>query len=435
MNRYQSNSSTPPTGGEIGRLYEGGRVHSRAYTDSAVYEIEMERIFGRGWLYIGHVSEVATPGDFRVRKMGRQPVIMIRGRDDAVRVFMNRCRHRGSAVCEAESGNTKFLRCWYHGWVYDTVGKLVEVTQREAYGADFNQDAMGLTPPTRVEQYRGFMFASLAKTGPSLREHLGNAAAMIDLMVDASPVSELAVDAGAHKTVYRGNWKLVGMDGYHPNFVHASVIAAWQRKQDSGMGATHRDDPFDDKAASRTRDLGNGHAMLDLTAQRLSHYDVYTKFLRSVPGGEQYIEAMRKRHGDERARLLIALAGDPHVGVFPNMQLINNQIRIMNPIAPDETEVIMFPVRLGGVSDEMNALRIRQHESFYGPAGAGSPDDAEIFERAQRGMMAQVDGWVDLSRGMNREEHEADGCIVGRITDEVPQRGQFKRWREMMTAD
>ena len=50
-------------------------------------------------------------------------------------------------------------------------------------------------------------------------------------------------------------------------------------------------------------------------------------------------------------------------------------------------------------------------------------------------MMAQVNGWVDLSRGMNREEHEANGCIVGRITDEVPQRGQFKRWREMMTAD
>ena len=201
------------------------------------------------------------------------------------------------------------------------------------------------------------------------------------------------------------------------------------------MGATHRDDPFDDKAASRTRDLGNGHAMLDLTAQRLSHYDVYTKFLRSVPGGEAYMEAMQKRYGDERAKLLIALAGDPHVGVFPNMQLINNQIRIMNPIAPDETEVIMFPVLLGGVSDEMNAVRIRQHESFYGPAGAGSPDDAEIFERAQRGMMAQLDGWIDLSRGLNREEREPDGSIVGRITDEVPQRGQFKRWREMMSAD
>ena len=69
------------------------------------------------------------------------------------------------------------------------------------------------------------------------------------------------------------------------------------------------------------------------------------------------------------------------------------------------------------------------------PAGAGSPDDAEIFERAQRGMMAQVNGWIDLSRGMNREVHEANGCIVGRITDEVPQRGQFKRWREMITAD
>lgn len=419
-------------GDEIAALVQEGRVHSRIYTDPAIFELELRRIFYRAWVYIGHTSEVPGTGDFRVRRIGRQPVIMVRGGDGAVRVLMNRCRHRGAVVCEKDAGQTKYFRCWYHGWVYDTTGKLIEVTGREAYGPDFKLEERGLAPAPRCDDYRGFVFASLVSQGESLRESLAHAAEMIDLMVDASPESEIMVDAGVHKTVYRGNWKLVGMDGYHPNYVHASVISAWQRKADSGMGATHREDPFDDRAASRTRDLGKGHCMLDIRPQRLKHYGEYEAFLRKIPGGNEYIATMLAKHGAERGRLLVAVAGDPHVGVFPNMQIINNQIRIMNPIAPAETEVMMFAVRLKGVSDAINEARLRQHESFYGPAGAGSPDDAEIFERTQRGMMAEVEPWIDLSRGMNREMVDEDGTIVGLITDEVPQRGQARRWRELM---
>jgi len=418
---------------DIAALVQEGRVHSRIYTEPAIFELELRRIFYRAWIYIGHLSEVPATGDFRVRRIGRQPVILVRGADGAVRVLMNRCRHRGAAVCEKEVGQTKYFRCWYHGWVYDTTGKLIEVTGREAYGPDFSLEGKGLAPAPRVDHYRGFVFASLAPQGESLRDSLTHAAEMIDLMVDASPESEIMVDAGVHKTIYRGNWKLVGMDGYHPNYVHASVVSAWQRKADSGMGATHREDPFDDRAASRTRDLGNGHCMLDIRPQRLKHYGEYEAFLRKIPGGNEYIAAMLAKHGAERGRLLVAVAGDPHVGVFPNMQIINNQIRIMNPIAADETEILMFAVRLKGVSEALNEVRLRQHESFYGPAGAGSPDDAEIFERAQRGMQCEVEPWIDLSRGMHREQVDADGTIVGLITDEVTQRGQARRWRELMT--
>jgi hypothetical protein len=144
---------------------------------------------------------------------------------------------------------------------------------------------------------------------------------------------------------------------------------------------------------------------------------------------------MKAKHGPERAKLLISLAGDPHVGIYPNLQLINNQIRILNPISADECEVIMFPVLFEGVSPEINALRLRQHESFYGPAGSGSPDDAEIFERAQKGMKAEVNPWLELSRGLHREEVGADGVITGRISDEVTQRGQMRQWRQLMTAN
>lgn len=416
-------------------LLRPGSVHSNAFTDPSVFDLEMDHIFHKSWLYVGHVSEVPKNGDYRTRMMGRQPVVMMRGADGQVRVLMNRCRHRGAVLCEREEGNTRLLKCWYHGWVYDSTGRLAHVPAREAYGPEFDDSSMGLGSPARTEEYRGFVFASLSADSPPLKDHLGAAAPMIDLMVDASPVSVISVRAGVHKTVYRGNWKLVGMDGYHVHYVHASVIAAWSRNSDKGIGATHRGDPFDDTSASRTRDLGNGHAMLDLTAHRMSHYDKFTAMVKGLEGGQAYIDAMHERYGQERARLLISLAGDPHVGLFPNLQLINNQIRIINPLGPDRTEVLMFPVLLEGVSEALNALRLRQHESFYGPAGSGSPDDGEIFERVQRGLMAQVDPWVEISRGMNREKTEPDGTIVGLITDEVTQRGQMRRWLELMTAE
>ncbi len=425
----------PNTDAALAGLAQEGRVHSRLYTDPGIFELEMQRIFSRAWIYIGHTSEVPKGGDYQLRRMGRTPVILVRGRDEKVRVLLNRCRHRGTQVTETESGNTKFFRCWYHGWAYDTTGKLVEVTEPGGYGANFRKEDMGLTPVPRVDTYRQFVFASLAPEGESLAQSLGGPASkIIDLLVDASPTGSIHVDGGTHKAVYKGNWKLVGMDGYHPNYVHSSVVAAWARNAEFGIGAMHREDPFVDAAPSRTRDLGHGHCMLDFQQHRLGHYEQHCGFLKKIPGGEKYIEDMYRAYDRDRAKLLIALAGDPHIGVHPNMQLIGNQVRIVNPLAVDRTEVVMTAVRLGGVSDEVNAVRLRQHESFYGPAGAGSPDDGEIFERAQRGMMAEVEPWVDLSRGMEREETDADGTLVGRITDETTQRGQMRRWKALMTG-
>ena len=425
--------AAPPQVEAIAALVQDSRVHSSIYTHQAIFDLEIERIFGKTWIYVGHSSEVAKPGDYQTRSIGKTPVIMVRGRDNEVRVLVNRCRHRGAQVCETESGNTKFFRCWYHGWTYDTTGALADVTGRDAYGENFNIKEMGLTPVPRVDSYRGFVFASLSGEGESLESYLGSAAPIIDLLVDASPTGEIFADGGSHKTEYLGNWKLVGMDGYHPHYVHASVVAAWARNSESGIGSTHRDDPFDDKAATLTRDFGNGHAMLDFRDHRIKHYSQQAEFLAKIKGGSDYLASMHKVHAKEKAEQLISLGGDPHLGVFPNMQLIHNQIRIITPLGPNRTQVTMTAVRLGGVSDELNAERLRQHESFYGPAGAGSPDDAEIFERVQRGMMAEVNPWIEISRGMNREKVDSDGSIFGRISDEVPQRGQMKYWRQLMT--
>jgi phenylpropionate dioxygenase-like ring-hydroxylating dioxygenase large terminal subunit len=421
--------------GDLGALVRPGWIHSALFTDERIFRLELERIFHSGWVFIGHESEIPQAGDFRRRQMGRQPVIMVRGQDGIVRVLLNRCRHRGSLVCEVDAGREKFFRCWYHGWTYGTDGSLTSVSGPDGYGPSFDAREHSLTAAARVEDYRGFVFASLSADVPPLGEYLGIATPIIDLMVDASPTGRLDVNAGYNRTTYRGNWKQVGMDGYHPLYVHASVLSAWERHAQSGegLGATHSDNPFDFQSISETRDFGHGHTMLDMRKHRLKHAGKFRAMLENINGGKAYIDAIYGRHSKDYADLLLAMAGDPHIGIFPNLQLINNQIRIINPVAVDQTEVIMLPVLFDGASTELNALRLRQHESFYGPAGSGSTDDAEIFERTQTGLNATVDPWIDISRGMDREWVDEDGSIVGHMSDEVPQRAQMQQWLEMMT--
>src|SRR5262245_6060535 len=75
------------------------RVHTSVYTDPEIFAAEMERIFERGGVYVGHTSEVAMPGAYKTTHMGRQPVIVTRDEAGTLHVLLNVCRHRGAAVC------------------------------------------------------------------------------------------------------------------------------------------------------------------------------------------------------------------------------------------------------------------------------------------------------------------------------------------------
>ena len=158
---------------EIGKLIEPGRVHRRVYTDPDLFDLEMERIFGRAWLFVGHTSQVPNPGDFITTDLGRQPVIMVRHRDGSVQVLLNRCTHRGAKVVNKRRGHAPRLTCCYHGWTFDTDGRLVSVPVPEGCAENFDKDAFGLARAPRVGEYRGFVFASLAAKGQDFEDHIG----------------------------------------------------------------------------------------------------------------------------------------------------------------------------------------------------------------------------------------------------------------------
>jgi phenylpropionate dioxygenase-like ring-hydroxylating dioxygenase large terminal subunit len=409
------------------------RVDGRIYTLEEVFEQEMERIFDHWWLYLGHGSEIPHAGDYRLTTMGRQPVILTRDEDGAVQVLMNRCRHRGNSVCQYERGNSSFFRCWYHGWTYNNKGELVGVPHPKAYGDEFQRSDFGLTKVPSVAEYRGFIFGSLDPGVPPLLEHLGKAREAIDIFVDQSPVGEIEVRAGTNKSTIHGNWKLIGMDGYHVEFVHRSIIELEKRKEAAGNAGPS--DAMGAKgltATNFTRDLGNGHVRLDY-AGKLADPEAQLAPLRATAWGREYLELMEANHGVERATELLCLKS-PHVGIWPNLQLIDCHIRVIEPVSADETRVTMSPATLKGVPDEVNVHRLRKHEWFYGPASFGSPDDYEIFERNQLGMQAHVDDDVLLARGSGKETLSDDGTVTGNYADEVTQRGQLRQWKHVMAS-
>jgi phenylpropionate dioxygenase-like ring-hydroxylating dioxygenase large terminal subunit len=413
-------------------LVQKDRAHGSIFTSQAIFEAEMARIFHRTWVCIGHSGEIPNPGDFRVTRIGLQSVIMVRGSDREVRVLMNRCRHRGVSLTETETGCQKHFVCPYHGWTFDNTGALMLVPSMDAYGPGWRMEDFGMTPAPRMGLYRGFVFASLHPTGVTLDEHLRKAKPYIDLFLDVSPLGEVEVLSGATKTLIRANWKFVGMDGYHSAFVHHTFFSLLRRRAKASESGEDGAGAWTGARGNVTRDLGNGHVLLDISPVRRSMYPQFLEKMAKQPGGTEYYNSLIKAYGRERADEVLIWEGDPHMGLFPNVQLIQSQIRIIRPVRADLTEILMIPTTLKGVPEEMNELRLRRHEAFYGPASKGSPDDAEVFERNQLGLTAQVDPWVYLARGLHREETEPDGTIVGAMSDETTQRGQLRQWKLLM---
>ncbi len=167
-------------------LVRPDRVHRSVYTDPAIFELEMERIFGRAWLILGHDSQIAAPGDYFTTRMGREPVIVARQGDGSVCVLINRCMHRGAIVCAEGRGRAGSFVCPYHGWTYETDGRLRSVPVPSGYASDRSGE-LGLRRVLRVSTYRGFIFASLAASGASLEEFLGPARSSLDDLVDRAP--------------------------------------------------------------------------------------------------------------------------------------------------------------------------------------------------------------------------------------------------------
>jgi phenylpropionate dioxygenase-like ring-hydroxylating dioxygenase large terminal subunit len=205
-----------------------GMLPARVFNDRGLFELESRRIFSHAWLFLGHESEIPKPGDYVMRYMASNCLILVRDDEGKLRALFNTCRHRGSQVCRSEAGNASQFRCGYHGWAYRNTGELAGVPYAQnIFGGNFDRSRWGLMEVPRLECYEGLIFASLDPQVMPLREYIGDAAWYLDFYLKKSAAG-LEVVGPPHRWVVSADWKLgadnFSGDGYHTGVAHRAAV-------------------------------------------------------------------------------------------------------------------------------------------------------------------------------------------------------------------
>jgi phenylpropionate dioxygenase-like ring-hydroxylating dioxygenase large terminal subunit len=157
-------------------LAQGATLPADWYSDPAVLRLERERIFARAWQYAGRADLVAEPGAYFTTFAGHVPVVVVRDRSEALRAFVNVCRHRGHLVAEG-AAQRKTLQCRYHAWTYNLDGKL-RTAPRSEREPGFDRRGFSLLP-VAVETWGPFVFVNPDPEAGPLEEALGGLPALV----------------------------------------------------------------------------------------------------------------------------------------------------------------------------------------------------------------------------------------------------------------
>ena len=277
------------------------------YSDPEFFKIDMELIWYRDWLFVGHTCEVAKAGQYFTVQVGDYPVVVVRDREGVVRAFHNSCRHRGSRVCKGAKGTAAKMVCPYHQWTYDLDGKLLFARQM-AEGFDPAAHSM---KPLACETVAGYVFICLADAPASFQSFR-------QLMAPYFAPHRLDETKVAHETtiVEKGNWKLVWENnrecyhcaGNHPELcrtypeapsvtgVHGGesdpkMVEHWKRCEDAGLPSRFRIDPNGQYRVNRSP-LLNDAVSYTISGQAA----VRRRLSDQVGGGSDYVGALMLFH-------------------------------------------------------------------------------------------------------------------------------------------
>jgi choline monooxygenase len=186
--------------------------------DPAVHLVEQERIFRRTWQVVGHVLQLANPGDFFTTELHGEPLLLVRGASGELRGFYNVCRHRAGPPAEG-CGSRKLFRCGYHGWTYGLDGSLISAPEFEGQ-PDFSLEQFGLVP-VRTAEWFNFVFVNLDPNAESLVNNLGA------LPKQVEPFDFSGMRLFERRTYeMKCNWKTYVdnyLEGYHLPSVHPGL--------------------------------------------------------------------------------------------------------------------------------------------------------------------------------------------------------------------
>src|SRR5574338_392384 len=378
------------------------RVDRRMFTEPELFELEMEMIFEKNWIYACHESEIPHPNDFITMNAGRQPMIITRDSTGKLNALVNACQHRGATLTRVCKGRQAAFACPFHAWTYKTDGRLLKVKGPSEYPADFDLEKHSLKK-ARIASYKGFVFISLDVEGTdSLEDFLGDAKMFLDMMVAQSPTGELEVLPGKSQYTFDGNWKLQcenGLDGYHVSTVHFNYVATVKQRHE-----TNKQKGGEVESTLDYSKLGAGDAETDdgwfsfPNGHSLLFSDMPNPEVR--PGYANIMPRLVEKYGQAKAEWMMHRLRN--LNIYPSlffMDQISSQLRVVRPVAWNKTEIHSFCIGVKGESDKDRESRIRQFEDFFNVSGMGTPDDLVEFREAQRGFQARLELWNDISRG------------------------------------
>jgi len=428
------------TNAELAALVEPTRVHRRVYTDPQVFDLEMDRIWGFAWIFVGHASQVPNPGDFITTELGRDPVIMARGQDGQVHVMYNRCGHKGAKVAAEPCGRADHFRCPYHGWTYQLDGRLRGVPAREGYeGTGFSMEDPNfwLKPVAQFDDIRGFVFASQSPDAPPLREFLGETALTLENIADRAPEGEVECAGGRLRYRHPCNWKMFIEnlnDAMHPMVAHSSVgLAARRYMKDQPEGTPYP------KEAEIIFPFGSSYEFFDemgVTCLPYGHgfmggrKSIHTAY-SEIPG---YWEAMVAAYGEARTKEI--LSSNRHNTIFyPSFTAKDavQAVRVVRPRSVDETVVETYHFRLKGAPEQMFQRTLTYSRLINSSAGMVGPDDLDCYQRMQESLTSRASDWVDMCRYEGQEVVEGGGRRATGTSD-LTFRNQYAAWLEYMTG-
>lgn len=437
-------------GGDAPRKYTGdlvnierGRISREIFSAQAVYDDELERIFPKSWLFIGHESQVPEPGDYILSRMAEESVIFNRDRRGKLHVMLNNCRHRGMRVCRADSGNARKFMCPFHAWTFSDEGALIGVPKLDTgYHNELDKSQWGLIE-ARVARYHGFVFACWDEETPDFETYLGDLRFYFDDYCELpdGTFGDWQAFGGIFKWKVPCNWKF-GAENFAGDYYHNPSHASVDQVVLSPAGTKGRH-TYDE--VTRERELyklnicvtPEGHTARGELFK--DDYDYIPTYQDMAVVEDYFRECYTKRQErlGEKARWF------GHGGtIFPNVSYSNGvqSMGTWHPSGPDETEI--WRIFLAPKDAPVEVKNVHRHYviRYQGPAGLTEQDDMENWGSAHLGAKGTIARRHDFHYGMGMG-YEQKGWPVEWLGGEVHatedvseqnQRAYYARWAEMM---
>jgi phenylpropionate dioxygenase-like ring-hydroxylating dioxygenase large terminal subunit len=436
--------------------YEKFEVSMRLLQDPDVYEYELEHLFAQTWNLVGHVTEIPESGDYVMRYIGEDSVIVTRDKDGAINVLLNVCTHRGMMVCRSEGGKGNQFKCPYHGWTFSNTGRFLgaPIAREQMHGNVLTKEQLGLKK-ARVTTYAGMIFATWNEDPPTIEEHLGGIKWYLDLMFDRTP-DGLEVFGPPQRFMINANWKCAGEqhagDGYHTLTLHHSL------NELSAMAGG--DDRPTAQAGLNVSANGHGLRCIDMRIPFIPYlvdkvHDGMTPMERltvAPPAGltPEQVPALTERFDEGQLRVLAEFA--PQVGgLFPNIGCFSLPfptadglsaiiaLHAFVPKGPDRFEFFNWFLVEKSASQEMREEQRRVSNLAFGISGFVETDDADTWPQMTESAKGVIGRHMKLRyQALTGENKPADWPGTGHVYDgfgkDDNQWNWWKQYFQVMTG-